>query len=197
MKTVVGFFSRPHGFNVLNSLVNSKDYKLIRVYTHKLNPKSQDQLRSIRSDYHLFEELCKKYKIPLVSIDSKNHEFDNFPENDFIIEVSWRYLIPQNIIKKSYVAAFGIHRGKLPEYAGAEPIKQALNNYENEIILSAHDLNAGIDEGKVFETILHSITYNNSISLIDNVQKIRDEITPKFSDLTFKTLLKFDEKTKH
>lgn len=197
MKTVVGFFSRPHGFNVLNSLVNSKDYKLIRVYTHKLNPKSQDQLRSIRSDYPLFEELCEKHKIPMVSIDSKNYEFDNFPENDFIIEVSWRYLIPQNIIKKSHVAAFGIHRGKLPEYAGAEPIKQAVNNYENEIILSAHNLNAGIDEGEVFETISHPITYNNSISLIDNVQKIRDEITPKFSDLTFKTLLKFDEKTKH
>lgn len=191
MKTVVGFLSRPHGFNVLNSLVNSPDYKLIRVYTHKLNPTSQDPSKSERCDYHLFTEVCKKHKIPIIPIDSKNHEFGNFPECDFIIEVSWRYFIPQNIIKKTQIAAFGIHRGKLPEYSGAEPIKQALTNNENEIVLSAHNLNAEIDEGEVFETITHSVNYDSSISFDDNIQKIRDEITPKFSELVFKTLSKF------
>ena len=77
MKTIVGFLSRPHGFNVLNSIIDSRDYKLLRVYTHKFNPKSQDPLRSERYDYRLFEEVCKKYEIPLVHIDSKNHQFDN------------------------------------------------------------------------------------------------------------------------
>ena len=194
MKNVVGFLSRSHGFDVLNSIIDSKDYNLIHVYTHKLNPKSQDLLKSIRSDYHLFEDVCKKHKIPLETIDSKNHKFTNFPESDFIIEVSWRYLIPQKVVTKCHIAAFGIHRGKLPEYAGAEPIKQALTNHENEIILSAHNLNAGIDEGEVFETISHTITYDNSISFDDNIQKIRNEITPKFSNLTLKTLLKFNKK---
>lgn len=191
MKTIVGFLSRPHGFNILNSLVNSSDYKLIRVYTHKLNPKSQDPSRSERYDYHLFTEVCRKHKISLISIDSKDHELDDFPECDFIIEVSWRYFIPQNIVKKTRIAAFGIHRGKLPEYAGAEPIKQALNNNENEIILSAHNLNAEIDKGEIFETIIHSVNYDRSMSFDDNIQKIRDEITPKFSELAFKTLSKF------
>ena len=95
--------------------------------------------------------------------------FTNFPESDFIIEVSWRYMIPQKVVEKSHIAAFGIHRGKLPEYAGAEPIKQALHNHENEIILSAHNLNAGIDEGEVFATISHPVTYDNSISFDDNI----------------------------
>jgi len=193
MKTVVGFLSRPHGFNILNSLVTSLDYKLIQVYTHKFNPKSQDPSRSERYDYHLFDEVCKKYKIPLISIDSKNHELNDFPECDFIIEVSWRYLIPKNILKNAHIASFGIHRGKLPEYAGAEPIKQALNNNENEIILSAHDLNAPIDKGQVFEIFTHPIIYIDSISVNDNIQKIRDELTSKFSALVFKTLLKFNK----
>jgi methionyl-tRNA formyltransferase len=127
-------------------------------------------------------------------IDSKNHHFDAFPECDFIIEVSWRYLIPKNILKNARIASFGIHRGKLPEYAGAEPIKQALQNNENEIILSAHNLNAEIDEGETFETISHPINYDDSISLFDMIQKIRDEITPKFSDLAFQTFSKFDKK---
>lgn len=196
MKTIVGFLSRSHGFNVLNSLANSQDYKLICVYTHKLNPKSQDLLRSERHDYHLFEEVCKKYKIPMISIDSKIHEFNDFPKCDFIIEVSWRYFIPQNIIKKAQIAAFGIHRGKLPKYAGAEPIKQALDNNENEIILSAHNLNAEIDKGEVFETITHPVNYDSYTSSVDTIQKIRDEITPKFSDLVFKTLSKFNDTIK-
>lgn len=190
MKTVVGFLSRPHGLNVLKFLLNSPDYKLIRVYSHKLNPKSQDPLRGIRSDSHLFEKECKKYKIPIIWIDSKNHELTNFPECDFIIEVSWRYLIPQKVVNKVKIAGFGIHRGKLPEYAGAEPIKQALKNNEKQIILSAHDLNAGIDEGNVIETISHSVDYDSNQSLEENIQKIRDEITCEFSNLANKTLLK-------
>lgn len=191
MKAIIGFISRSHGLNVLNSIVTSSDYKLVTVYTHKLNPKSQDQARSERDDYHLFAEVCKKHKIPIISIDSKNHQFDNFPECDFIVEVSWRYLIPQNVTKKARIAAFGIHRGKLPEYGGAEPIKQALNNNEKEIVLSAHNLNAGIDEGEVFETTTHLVNYDHSLSLDENIQKIRDEITPKFSELVFRTLSKF------
>lgn len=194
MKNVVGFLSRSHGFDVLNSIIHSKDYNLIRVYTHKLNPKSQDPSKSIRSDYHLFEEVCKKHKIHLETIDSKNHEFTNFPESDFIIEVSWRYLIPQKVVTKCHIAAFGIHRGKLPEYAGAEPIKQALVNHDNEIVLSVHDLNAVIDKGEVFKTISHSISYDDSISFNENIEKIRNEITPKFSNLILETLSKFDKK---
>ena len=196
MKTVVGFLSRPHGFNILNSIIDSPDYNLLKVYTHKFNPKSQDLSRSERYDYRLFEEVCKKNGKPLMHIDSKNHHFDAFPECDFIIEVSWRYLIPKNILKNARIASFGIHRGKLPEYAGAEPIKQALQNNENEIILSAHNLNAGIDEGEVFEIIPHPIKYIDSISINDNIQKIRDELTSKFSDLAFKTFSKLNKKTK-
>jgi hypothetical protein len=50
MKTIVGFLSRPHGFDALSTLIESQNYKIIKVYTHKLNPKSQDPQRSIRTD---------------------------------------------------------------------------------------------------------------------------------------------------
>jgi len=193
MKTVVGFLSRPHGFNVLNSIIDSTDYELIKVFTHKFNPKSQDPSSSEREDYYLFEEVCKKHKISMTHIDSKNHHFDTFPDCDFIVEVSWRFFIPQNLTKKAKIAAIGIHRGKLPVYAGAEPIKQALQNNESEIILSAHNLNAEIDEGEVFETVSHHVSYDDSISQVDLIQKIRDEITPKFSELIFKTFSKFNK----
>ena len=179
MKTVVGFLARPHGYNALSALVESQNYKIIKLYTHKLNPKSQDLQRSIRADYELFVKKCADNSIPLIPIDSKDHEITDFPECDYIIEVSWRYIIPQNIINKARRDTFGIHRGKLPEFAGAEPIKQALLKNEKIIVLSAHYLE---------KTIEFRVVYNDEKNLETNIQSIRDQITPLFSKLMLETL---------
>ncbi len=188
MKTVVGFLSRSHGFNVLQYLINSKEYKLIKLYTHSLNPKSQDPQRQKRNDFGLFENICNENKIPIEIVDNKTDPVENVPECDFIIEVSWRYLIQETITKKARIGSFGIHRGKLPEYSGAEPIKQAILKNEKEIILSAHNLESVIDSGLTLTSITHPINYNSNSSLEDNIQKIRDDLTPLFSIITHQTL---------
>ena len=188
MKTVVGFLARPHGYNALSALVESQNYKIIKLYTHKLNPKSQDLQRSIRADYELFVKKCADNSIPLIPIDSKDHEITDFPECDYIIEVSWRYIIPQNIINKARRDTFGIHRGKLPEFAGAEPIKQALLKNEKIIVLSAHYLEKTIDTGQVITSIEFPVDYNDEKNLETNIQSIRDQITSLFSKLMLETL---------
>jgi len=188
MKTIVGFLARPHGYNALSALVESQNYKIIKLYTHKLNPKSQDLQRSIRADYELFVKKCADNSIPLIPIDSKDHEITDFPECDYIIEVSWRYIIPQNIINKARRDTFGIHRGKLPEFAGAEPIKQALLKNEKIIVLSAHYLEKTIDTGQVITSIEFPVDYNDEKNLETNIQSIRDQITPLFSKLMLETL---------
>lgn len=193
MITVVGFLSRPHGFNVLNGLINSNEYTLKALYTHALNPKSQDPTRSKRDDYELFVKICSENNIPLIAVDSKEQKIDNFPSCDFIVEVSWRYLIPESITKNARIAAFGIHRGKLPDYAGAEPIKQALLKDEKEIVLSAHYLDPKIDQGSTIAMISHPVNYNQNFTMEQNIQRLRDEITPLFSKLVFKTMKILDK----
>jgi methionyl-tRNA formyltransferase len=195
MRTVVGFLSRKHGLDALNALTNSSLYTVKAVYTHSLNPRSQDPTRSKRADYDLYVKICTENNIPLIAIDSKDQKID-VPECDFIVEISWRYLIPQDMVKKAKLAAFGIHRGKLPEYAGAEPIKQALLKNETEIVLSAHHLDPVIDRGKTIAAISHPVNYVNSASFDDNVQRLRDEITPLFSKLMFKTFDIFEAEKK-
>ena len=191
MKTIVGFLSRKHGYSVLDELIKSSEYKILKIFTHKLNPKSQDPLRSVRTDFLDFENLCIKNKIELESIDSKSISV-NCPQCDFIVEVSWRYNIPKNITEKARIQAFGIHRGKLPNYAGAEPIKQALQNNEKEIILTAHVLDKEIDAGNVIEEKNYLVNFEQNKNLENNIQRLRDEITPLFSPLIFKTLKKFE-----
>ena len=171
MKTVVGFLSRKHGLNVLQTLIKNSHFKVITVFTHKLNPKSQDKTRGVRKDFQKFIDLCKQENIELITIDNKDTEI-KCPNCDFIVEVSWRYLIPENITKKAKIAAFGIHRGKLPNYAGAEPIKKAIKNNEKEVVLSAHFLDKKIDFGDTILSYDHKINYEQKLDLDHNVQKI-------------------------
>lgn len=187
MISLVCFLSRPHGFNVLENMINSEKYEILKVYTHSLKPKSEDPNQSVREDYENFVQICKSHKIRLETIDSKN-SYPNVPTCDFIIEVSWRYLIPIEVTEKAKIAAFGIHRGKLPNYAGARPIKQALENNENEIILSAHKLDPQIDTGKTIATLSHPVNYEKNQSFEENENRLRNEITPFFSKLVFETL---------
>ena len=188
MKSVVALVSRAHGLNILDALIKSKNYEVCEVFTHKLNPKSQDSTRSVRSDFHNYLKKCEENKIKMRTVDSPNEEIKDFPNCDFIVEVSWRYLIPVNIINRAKISAFGIHRGKLPEFAGAEPIKQALQKGEKEIVISAHYLSPKIDGGDVIYSKKYPVNYNPQYDLESNVQRLRDEITPLFSKIMFKTL---------
>lgn len=191
MKTIVGFLSRSHGLEVLENLIHEKNFKILRIYTHSKKPKSEDPNRGIRTDFKLFEDICNKNEILLTIIDEKNQDVNQCPSCDFIIEVSWRYLIHTKIIDKAKILAFGIHRGKLPEYVGAEPIKQALINHEKNIVISAHHLSSKIDEGKTIFSINHQVNYKIENSIEKNIQRLRDEITPLFSNITKKVLKKF------
>ena len=64
MITIVGFLSRPHGYNALCGIIDNPNYKLLKVFTHKLKPKSEDSSRSERKDYILFKQICRKNNIP-------------------------------------------------------------------------------------------------------------------------------------
>jgi methionyl-tRNA formyltransferase len=194
MKTIVGFLSRQHGFNVLTSLGKINQYKFLKIYTHKLNPRSQDLNKGIRKDYQMFVNECKKLSIPLEVIDSKNEEIKKCPECDYIVEISWRYVIPSKIVKKSKIGTFGIHRGKLPNYAGAEPIKQAIKNNEKEIILSAHYLEPNIDSGEVITTSTYKLDTHPIENSEKEIQKIRNNITPLFSKIVLNTMKILEKK---
>tara|TARA_Y100001936_G_scaffold149484_1_gene145857 strand:+ start:19954 stop:20538 length:585 start_codon:yes stop_codon:yes gene_type:complete len=194
MQTIVGFLSRSHGLNVLTALGKLDKFKILKIYTHKFNPKSQDPSRGIRDDFELFVNKCKELSIPLETIDSKDIPIENCPECDYIVEVSWRYIIPSKIVRKSRIGTFGIHRGKLPEYGGGEPIKQAIKNNEKEIILSAHYLEPEIDSGDVITTLKYDLPDNLPVDLEEKIQLIRDNITPLFSKIALEVIEIFENK---
>ena len=70
-------------------------------------------------------------------------------EFEFLLSISWRYLIPPQVFEKAEFGAINLHRGDLPKYAGVEPIRKALENNEERIAVCCHHITKNYDEGEV------------------------------------------------
>jgi methionyl-tRNA formyltransferase len=184
---------RNHGLETLKNLNELSDYNIIAIFTHKFNPKSLDTQQKERDDFSDYEKFAEINSIPLYTIDKSNEKFilDDFAlqyNYDFLISVSWRYLISPQVFLKANIGSINIHRGDLPKYAGAEPIKRALENSEKFIHISCHNISKNFDEGEVIFESTHPTNYDVSLSLDDNVERLKKEITPYFPQLTIKSL---------
>ena len=140
-----------------------------------------------------YEKFAKINFIPLYTINKLNEKsiLDNFAlqcNYDFLISISWRFLISPQVFSKSKIGSINLHRGDLPKYAGVEPIKRALKNYEKFIHISCHNISKNFDEGKVIFESTHPTNYDISMSLDENVERLKREITPYFPQLTIKSL---------
>lgn len=185
--------AREHGLETARHMLKLGRFQILSIFTHRLNPKSYDPKKKERDDFRRFTELAEVNRIPLITIDSKSEQikledFCSKTDYDFLISISWRYLISSNVFKKARIGAINLHRGDLPKYAGAEPIKKAIENKENEIVICAHRITENYDEGEVLCKARYPIKYDEQVSLLENVERLKREITPCFPQLTIKSL---------
>jgi methionyl-tRNA formyltransferase len=191
---VIGFLAREHGLSGFNYLIASDRYDPICIFTHQLKPKSQDFSQTQREDFADYKSVCANHNVPLHTIDKKKEALEisdiltEYGEFDFIVSISWRKLIPANQVSMAEVGAVNIHRGKLPDYPGAEPIKQALNNKDHYIYVTSHVLAEKIDSGETIAVYRHPANYDNNYSLDQNIERLKKELTPYFGMLLIESL---------
>jgi methionyl-tRNA formyltransferase len=193
--TCVGLLAREHGLAALNELVKCPDYKVLAVFTHKNNPKAYDVEQRERADFREFNRIAAEKGIPLYSIDRKLDnqlltEFTKANNFDLLLSISWRYLVSKEVLEKANIGAVNIHRGDLPKYAGAEPIRRALENKEEQIAICAHQMTEEIDAGKLLCKATHPVNYLQSQTLEENVERLKKDITPHFPKLAFQAFEK-------
>jgi len=191
--TCVLLVARKHGLETIKKLISLSNYKINGIFTHRLNPKVYDSKRNQRQDYIEFEKISTDNKIPFFTIDNSDEKFklNEFVDNnefDFLISVSWRYIISPKIFKKAKFGSINLHRGDLPKYAGIEPIRKAIENGEKEIVISCHHISEEIDAGEIIFKKTHPSNINQNLSLENNVERLKDEITQYFPELTIKSL---------
>ena len=185
--------AREHGLSGLRALIESDRYEPICVVTHKLLPLSEAPQKLQRPDFAEYQRLTAKYGIPLYTVDTKNEQ--EFIEEalsempfDLIASISWRRLIPMSLISRAPYGGVNLHRGRLPNYPGAEPIKQALMQGDKTVTISAHLLAEEIDAGEVLCRTEHPVSLSERLSLAANIERIKRQLTPYFGPLLIQAL---------
>jgi len=191
---VVGFLAREHGTNGVKHMIESDRYDPVYIFTHRRYPASEDPHKAQREDYPEIQSLCDTHNVPLCSIDSKKEALTiddvlhSVGEFDFMASISWRRLIPENQLAMPGIGGINLHRGRLPAYKGAEPIKQALHNNDIAITITSHLLSEEIDSGETIAIYEHPVNFDTDCSLNENISRLKRELTPHFGPLLIRAL---------
>lgn len=198
-KKVLAFLARAHGLNGLQALVKSPDFSIVALVTHKLLPKSEDSLRQERPEYRQFLDIAKALQLPFFTVDGQKEQLEIDKallhlSYDWIVSISWRRLIPTEILEHASQGGVNLHRGRLPDYPGAEPIKQALLKGDSSVTISAHRLTPQLDEGELLAVYEHSLVHlDPTLPIEQRIAQIKEELTPHFGPLLLQALRKSEK----
>ena len=109
--TCFALVARDHGLTTLKHLVeNESDYEITCIFTHKFNPLVYDPEKKVRSDFQDFKNFAKKYDIPFFTVDSRDEKYkvETFAQTinfDFLLSISWRYIIPSSVFSKAKIGS--------------------------------------------------------------------------------------------
>ena len=145
----VALVGRDGGLSLLrNGLLDNGLVDLAGVFTHGKLPEAEGG--GPRPELSAYKSICAEHDIPLITIDSQeakqveNHLPDNL---DLLVVLSWRFILRPAALQKPKVASINLHRGALPDYAGAEPVRRAIEVGETRAAITAHKMVEEVDMG--------------------------------------------------
>lgn len=184
---VVPFFARQHGLYGLEKLMQARDFYVPAVFTHRFERDGRE-----RWEFPAYEELAADYDMPLLTIDKKRDQA-SLPgllrqvEPDFLASISWKYIFPPEVLEVTDYYTVNLHRGLLPGYEGAEPVKRMLLDGHEEAVITAHMMVEEVDAGPILATARYPMKYNGAC-IDDSVEQVLSDIGPLFGPLLLNSL---------
>ena len=140
---------RDTGLAVLqDALLDNNRIALLGVMTHGKLPKAEGG--GPRPEMATYKAICSDRGIPLHILDFPEalKVEDYLPDKlDLMVVLAWRFIIRPAALEKLGIGGINLHRGELPKYAGAEPVRRAIEAGEVRTAITAHRLAEGIDTG--------------------------------------------------
>lgn len=185
----IALLARPAGLRALkDGLIGDKTYDLLGVLTHGRLPASEDPGRGMRSELADFEETTRGAGIPLHLVDRKKDALhlpilsDGIPV-DLLCSVSWRYIVSDEDLGKLRLGGINLHRGRLPDYAGALPVQRALERGDEQGTLTAHLMTPELDGGPILATVDFPLARKSQEDILQATERIKLEILPLYGPL--------------
>jgi len=96
-------------------------------------------------------------------------------EPDILVSVSFKFILPETLIKIPRLGAINVHGSLLPKYRGRAPSAWAIINGEKTTGVSVHFMDEGCDTGNII--VQQGIPIPQDYTIAD-VFRIEDEIKP-------------------
>ncbi len=128
----------------------------------------KDDKEEYLSEYLTFNQIKKKYNIPVVISDDINSKvWENYIRNinpDMILSVRNDFIFKKNIIDIPKLGIYNVHPGILPEYRGVYAPFRAMFNGEGTVGCTLHRVtDEGIDTGPIFGIKTMPVDYSKSV----------------------------------
>ena len=193
MYNVVGFFAREPGWNCLQQLHEDERYRVVGLFTHQLKPRSEDPLRGERTNFARFSRYVEQNGVPMFIKDTLAQGVDlqeifSLGAIDFIVSCNWKFLIPVKVLQQARRGAINLHRGKLPEYRGLEPIRRSLEDGLTDAYISAHLMDEEYDTGELVHEVKIPANLSENESLEQAVDRLKQELNPYYPVAMIKAL---------
>lgn len=173
----VALLAREPGLLVLNdALLGNPLIHLIAVYTHAALPKREGE--GPRPELERYRDACGAAAVPLHILDmpearrlERHLPTDTF---DLLVVLSWRCILSRAVLDRPCIGALNMHRGALPKYKGAEPVRRAVEAGDTSVAITAHRMTEALDDGPVIATVQIDIApLSNRVSAQDYAEEVK------------------------
>lgn len=189
MRTVAALLGRRTGLEMLRRMLERPaDYCVRAVWTHPRLPLTESPERAIRPEFAEFEQLCREHRIPLHTVETRA-EADALASGlsryqfDYLASLSWRFTVRQDALRLAKIACVNLHRGKLPEYPGAEPVRRMLEAGEKYAVISAHEMAEVVDSGPVLVAARFPAAILPGETSATAAERVKRELTPRYFEV--------------
>jgi methionyl-tRNA formyltransferase len=186
---VVALLARPAGLAVLEDcLLAHPGIELVAVATHRLRPRSEDPARSVRPEMAHFERLCEAARVPLIAADDRATATElpflaGLPPIDLLCSVSWRFILSAAALRAPALGAINLHRGALPAYGGAEPVRRMLEDGCPDAVITAHLMVEEVDAGPTIATVQLPMNWDRRTSAAAHAELVKERLIPLYPRL--------------
>lgn len=145
----VALVGRAGGLALLrDGLLDNKLINLVGVFTHGKLPHVEGA--GVRPELQTYKSICAERNVPLTVLDAPEAKQleDYLPSDlDLVVVLSWRFILAPATLGVPKLGALNLHRGALPEFAGAEPVRRAIEAGKTRTAITAHKMVEKVDMG--------------------------------------------------
>ncbi len=172
MQRIVPFVDHEIGFRLLQKLVAYSDtgrFEIPAVVTTRENGKAW---------WPGVRDICLKADIPLLLYGENLGARSLLHKVDWFLLLSWKHIIPVDLIKLPRRAVINLHYSLLPCYRGVYPVNWAIVNGEKKTGFTYHFVNEKIDDGEILMQVDVPVRFSDTARTLQS--RIDDQVFQHF-----------------